>query len=111
MAPVSSSVDTEKTKRSRIPSTRVCDVVNDAELALSSHREARNQAQRAHDAEAVSATLASSTATTSTSSRKRPSASVAGADEDNDVIEVISELRDTSEGKSPCLQVLILLCT
>jgi hypothetical protein len=86
MAPASSSVDTEKTKHSCIPSTRLHDVANDAELVLSSHWEARIQAQRAHNAEAVPTTLAPSTATTSVPSRKHPSTSVADADEDDDVV-------------------------
>jgi hypothetical protein len=100
MAPAFSSVNTNKIKRFRIPSSQICDVANNAQLALSSHQEARNQAQHVHNAEATRILLAPSMATTSKLSRKCPNTSVSDAnDNDNDVIEVIFESRHTSEGK------------
>jgi hypothetical protein len=78
MAHLSGSNDlvTEKTKCMRVPSRKVRDVANDAELELLSHREAQTlaQAQRAHAVQPIANTVASSSTTSFASSA--PSASV-----------------------------------
>lgn len=78
MAHLSGSNDlvTEKAKRMRVPSRKVRDVANDAELELFSHREAQTEAQHAHAAVATvqpKASAASSSTGTSSFASSAPS--------------------------------------
>jgi len=76
-------VDTQ-TKRHSQPSGRLRDAANQAELQVSSHRAARDQALKESEA-ATTSNPGPSTLTSTTTKRKHPSASVEDAIEDDDV--------------------------
>ena len=94
----SDSNNTERTKQTRMASTKVRDPANDAEPELPSHREARTQARRQQAAAApANAVLPSSTLTTSASSLKRHSPSVDDvAGDGDDSIEVVEVVEGSS---------------
>jgi len=107
MAHLSGSNDlvTEKTKHMRVPSRKVRDIANDAELELLSHREAQTQAQRAHAVPPIANTASSSTTsfTSSAPSCKRSHASSSVADvHGNDGNDTDGDENRTTNAESSC---------